>query len=89
MTNQKPAPVAYIGICRKSHPRLRLAAADWRAMVNLSGDYGHCVTCRRQFSWTGIVGRESSTVCGSKCTGATGPSCDCSCVGVNHGGQWA
>ena len=24
-------------------------------------------------------------VCGGKCMGATGPSCDCSCGGMNHG----
>lgn len=26
-------------------------------------------------------------VCNSKCMGATGPACDCSCRGANHGGK--
>mgnify|MGYP001616854185 CR=1 FL=1 len=26
-------------------------------------------------------------VCNAKCMGATGPACDCSCSGANHGGQ--
>lgn len=26
-----------------------------------------------------------AVTCGSKCTGAVGPSCDCSCGGANHG----
>lgn len=34
-----------------------------------------------------VYGRFVETVvCGSKCTGAVGPSCDCSCGGANHGG---
>ena len=27
--------------------------------------------------------------CGSKCTGASGPNCDCSCAGLNHGAAHA
>lgn len=26
--------------------------------------------------------------CSSKCTGATGPTCDCSCAGKNHGASF-
>lgn len=33
-----------------------------------------------------VVGTHSEKVCGSKCLGATGPNCDCSCGGRNHGG---
>lgn len=33
-----------------------------------------------------VVGHHSEKVCGAKCLGATGPSCDCSCGGRNHGG---
>jgi hypothetical protein len=28
-------------------------------------------------------------VCNARCMGATGPACDCSCGGANHGGRWA
>jgi hypothetical protein len=27
-------------------------------------------------------------VCNAKCMGATGPACDCSCSGKNHGAKW-
>lgn len=33
-----------------------------------------------------VVGTHSEKLCGAKCLGATGPSCDCSCGGKNHGG---
>lgn len=29
--------------------------------------------------------KNSKHTCGSKCTNATGPSCDCRCKGANHG----
>lgn len=34
-----------------------------------------------------VTGYKSDKACGSKCMGATGPSCDCSCGGRNHGGS--
>jgi hypothetical protein len=37
---------------------------------------------------TSVYGRYAEqVVCSSKCTGASGPSCDCSCGGRNHGGR--
>ena len=33
-----------------------------------------------------VSGTHSEKVCGAKCLGATGPNCDCSCGGRNHGG---
>jgi len=33
-----------------------------------------------------VAGTHSEKACGSKCMGATGPNCDCSCGGRNHGG---
>lgn len=45
-----------------------------------------CLACRARCEVTEIYGRFVNTiVCGSKCTGAIGPSCDCSCGGENHG----
>lgn len=29
--------------------------------------------------------KNSKHMCGSKCTSATGPNCDCRCKGANHG----
>lgn len=37
---------------------------------------------------TPVYGRMvEELICGSKCMGAVGPSCDCSCGGANHGGK--
>lgn len=33
-----------------------------------------------------VLGTESAKKCGAACMGATGPNCDCSCGGRNHGG---
>lgn len=35
-----------------------------------------------------VTGTHSEKACGSKCMGATGPNCDCSCGGRNHGGSY-
>lgn len=32
-----------------------------------------------------VDGTYSDHKCGAKCMGATGPNCDCSCGGANHG----
>jgi hypothetical protein len=47
---------------------------------------GRCLACHAEVMPTEIYGRYVDTVvCGGKCTGAVGPSCDCSCGGENHG----
>ena len=45
----------------------------------------HCVGCRREMWLERIVARISEHVCGALCTNATGPNCECSCGGKNHG----
>jgi len=35
----------------------------------------------------GIVNVDKS--CDGRCMNATGPNCDCSCGGANHGGSWS
>lgn len=51
---------------------------------------GRCLACRAEVMPTEIYGRYVETVaCSAKCTGAYGPSCDCSCGGENHGGGLA
>lgn len=32
-----------------------------------------------------VRGRKNKTKCGATCQSATGPNCDCSCAGANHG----
>lgn len=49
-----------------------------------------CLACKGRCEASEIYGRYiAEMVCGSKCTGAVGPSCDCSCAGKNHGGKYA
>jgi hypothetical protein len=46
------------------------------------------VMCPGCAAWTAtkaVRGFRSDTVCGPRCTGATGADCECQCVGVNHG----
>lgn len=50
-------------------------------------DDERCPTCRRYRQMTTVTGHYNPEhVCNSKCMGAVGPSCDCSCGGQNHGG---
>lgn len=35
-----------------------------------------------------VVHRHTDTTCGARCRNATGPQCDCSCDGENHGAGW-
>lgn len=40
--------------------------------------------------WTALDGTYNpGKPCSARCTGATGPACDCSCGGENHGGRHA
>ena len=50
-----------------------------------------CGACGYGFRYMGqterdrLVRHEERCACDGRCTGATGPKCDCSCGGVNHG----
>lgn len=64
-------------------------AADGKTPANLN----ERVACPSGGSWsisqgTPIYGRfVEEVICNSKCMGAVGPACDCSCGGMNHGGR--
>lgn len=45
---------------------------------------GAC-TCGAQVSLKRVMGVVNDHVCDARCMGATGPSCECSCGGKNHG----
>jgi hypothetical protein len=53
--------------------------------------YGVCAACDGWISYMGRVEHhrvwhtEHVCPCDGRCTGASGPSCDCQCGGVNHG----
>jgi hypothetical protein len=57
------------------------------------GDFGDspirfsrpCPTCSKSVLVSYLVARESSHKCGAKCRASTGPVCECSCGGKNHG----
>lgn len=47
-----------------------------------------CV-CGRLVSLLPVLGKYvAGKVCNAKCMAATGPSCECSCAGKNHGASW-
>ena len=49
-----------------------------------------CPACT--VGWLGgtqIIGRVTDTKCDARCMGATGPNCECSCGGKNHGAAHA
>ena len=48
-----------------------------------------CPRCGRLMERKSIVGTLNPSIpCNPKCMGATGPVCECSCGGENHGGRW-
>jgi hypothetical protein len=70
---------------------------QWRGFI---GHCKHCQHATRQdrgasgigecpqhgrYYLTALHGQTSAHRCNSACMGATGPSCDCSCGGANHG----
>ena len=68
----------------------RMDEAEYRRYSWCQPNVTRCLACRAQCVPTEIYGRYVETVvCSSKCTGAYGPSCDCSCGGENHGGGLA
>lgn len=82
--------VTRIGKCRRcSQPRKPHAVRGDRA-VNYNGFLClPCPTCNTLVEVTAIQGTYNETkVCNGKCMGATGPACDCSCGGENHGSHW-
>lgn len=45
-----------------------------------------CVEHHRRLRFKAVVGNvDHAVTCGSACTNAIGPSCDCTCGGANHG----
>lgn len=49
----------------------------------------HCAHHKWQLKWKLIDGKVSEKhKCDSRCMNATGPNCECSCGGVNHGGAY-
>jgi hypothetical protein len=86
------APVYYIGRCRKCKRTMKRTAADLKAYGNTR--YSPCTSLCRDYGMTThvemhqIKGTYNPRVkCDARCQGATGPVCECSCNGANHGGR--
>ena len=48
-----------------------------------------CVEHRRPLRFAKLEGTyNGEKPCNARCMGASGPSCECSCAGANHGGRW-
>jgi hypothetical protein len=57
------------------------------AHPNYCTKYGYTIChCNGTAKFTPIVAKTTRTECGPRCTGATGPACDCKCGGENHAG---
>jgi hypothetical protein len=65
-------------------------AADGRTPLDLTTRIPCSGSCGKSFQIDGgrpVYGRYvEEVICNDKCMGASGPSCDCSCGGMNHGG---
>lgn len=49
----------------------------------------HCVEHRRDLNFKRIEGTYNpQKSCDARCMNATGPNCECSCGGANHGGKY-
>lgn len=46
--------------------------------------------CGREVFWRDVDGKyKAEEKCGAKCQASKGPSCECSCGGMNHGKSWS
>ena len=79
-------PATYTG---RAIGRCRLCSATYAYPYATTNDIPYrmaCPCCGKAFIvLEGIYGRESAGRCDSRCTGATGHNCECSCGGSNHG----
>lgn len=47
-----------------------------------------CPQCSKRAVGRRVVGTTTAHECDPRCMGATGPRCECSCGGANHGGSF-
>lgn len=67
-------------------------ASDGKSRLDLNAMTVNCPGCQqvlRVVFGKPLYGKYvPETICNSKCTGATGHNCECSCGGKNHGANW-
>lgn len=69
-----------------------IAACGGYRPTEYGGDVelGLCPQCGRAMSYAELKGVYSAVhKCDSRCMGARGPNCECSCGGANHGRSWS
>lgn len=75
------------GVALTPHLRVTrhaLVEAHW-VLLGDKGGLGHTHACGRGMLLSLLVGTHSEKKCGARCLASTGPSCECSCGGANHG----
>jgi hypothetical protein len=76
-------PVRFLGRCRACKRALRRDVAQtFLGSKLVTCPCGKAVRLQRVFG-----AYQPDVTCGTKCTSAVGPTCDCSCGGANHGGD--
>lgn len=72
-----------------NNPAFRLASGEIVQAYTLAWPNGFlatCAGCKAHFLAVPVRGRfVAEKKCDGRCMGATGPNCDCSCGGKNHG----
>jgi hypothetical protein len=69
----------------------RLIGGRWVQLLLECASPGPCwdnpvqANLRSHMKTVAVKGHLSETRCGARCTGATGPDCECECAGANHG----
>ncbi len=71
----------YIGTCTRCHTTARqMTPVQFKTCAS--------VTCNATVTYRQVQGTYNPAVkCDARCMGATGPVCQCSCGGKNHGGR--
>jgi len=73
--------VLHMGYGRMKREYFRIAADGRKVKMG----YESLCECGRYAISNQVKGFVSAHVCDSRCTGATGSNCECSCGGANHG----
>lgn len=75
----------------RQFPSAYIMASGGGKPTGYGGDpLGLCPACGKPMTYGAVIGIHNDSVpCDTRCTGARGHICECSCGGKNHGSQWA
>lgn len=69
--------------------------AEWAMTINfgvriLGDQYSMCWRCGNPVKTQPVRGKYSAKkICNARCLASTGPNCECSCAGANHGKNYS